>query len=90
MDTTVVQSLDSNPFYPKEDDDQVLSPDVPYLNTTNALMCLAQCTRLNITFSINLLARFSSKLTKQHYNCVKHIFYYLHGTIDLHLFCYNN
>lgn len=57
MDTTVVQSLDSNPFYPKEDDDQVLSPDVPYLNTTSALMCLAQCTRLNITFFNKLVSK---------------------------------
>ena len=49
-------------------------------------MYLAQCTRSDITFAINLLARFSSKPTRRAWNENKHIFHYLQGTIDLRLF----
>ena len=52
-------------------------------------MYLAQCTRLNIAFSVNLLARIRSEPTKRHWNGVKHVFRYLRGTINLGLFYYN-
>ena len=49
-------------------------------------MYLAQCTRLDIAFAVNLLARFSSEPTRRHWNGIKHIFRYLRGTIDLRLY----
>ena len=49
-------------------------------------MYLAQCTRPNIAFAVTLLARFSSKLTRRHWNGIKYIFRYLQGTIDLGLY----
>ena len=49
-------------------------------------MYLAQCTRLDIAFAVNLLARFSFKPTRRHWNGIKHIFRYLRGTIDLGLY----
>ena len=52
-------------------------------------MYLAHCTRPDIAFAINLLARFSSEPTRRHWNEIKHIFRYLQGTIDLGLF-YSN
>ena len=84
----VVRSLDPKKdlFCPKEDDEQILSPEVPYLNAIGALMYLAQCTKPNIAFSVNLLAQFNSEPTRRHLNGVKHIFRYLLGTIDLGLF----
>ena len=49
-------------------------------------MYLAQCTRPNIAFAVNLLACYSSEPTRRHWNGIKHIFRYLKGTIDLGLF----
>ena len=59
---------------------------VPYLNAIGALMYLAQCTRPDIAFTVNLLARFSSESTRRYWNGIRHIFRYLQGTIDLGLF----
>ena len=53
-------------------------------------MYLANCTRPDISFAVNLLARFSSAPTKRHWNGLKHIFRYLRGSVDLGLFYSNN
>ena len=50
-----------------------LGPKTLYMATMGALMYLANCTRPNIAFSVNLLAIFSAKPTKWHWNGVKHI-----------------
>ena len=62
------RSLDitKDPFCPQEDDKEVLGAEVPYLSAIGALLYLAQCIRLNIAFSVNLLARFSSAPTQRH------------------------
>jgi len=88
----VVRSLDpqKDPFRPKESGEDILGPEVPYLNAIGALMYLAQCTRPDIAFAVNLLARFSSEPTRRHWNGIKHIFRYLRGTIDLGLFYSKN
>ena len=64
----VVRSLDpkNDPFRLKEDDEQIFGHEVPYLNAIGALMYLAQRTRSDIAFSVNLLAQFSSELTRRH------------------------
>ena len=51
--------VDKDPFRPAEDNEEILGPEVAYLSAIGALMYLAKCTRPDITFSINLLARFS-------------------------------
>ena len=57
----IVKSLDAekNPFRPKEENEALLSPEIPYLSAIGALLYLAQCTRPDIAFSVNLLSRFS-------------------------------
>ena len=87
----IVRSLDAKkyPFHPKEENEALLSPEVSYLSAIGALLYLAQCTRPDITFSVNLLARFSSAPTRRHWNGVKHILRYLRGNTDLGLFCSN-
>ncbi|KAL0326547.1 UNVERIFIED_CONTAM: hypothetical protein Sangu_1732700, partial [Sesamum angustifolium] len=40
--------------------DEILDPEVPYLSAIGALMYLANNTRPDIAFSVNLLARYSS------------------------------
>lgn len=87
----VVRSLgvDTDPFGPKKDDEDVLGPKVPYLSAIGALMYLASHTRPDICFAVNLLARFSSCPTQRHWNGIKHILRYLQGTKDLGLFYTN-
>jgi hypothetical protein len=75
-----------NPFRPREDDEKILDPEVPYLSAIDALMYLANCTWPDIAFSVNLLARYSSAPTRRHWNGVKHVLHYLRGTTDMRLF----
>ena len=84
----VVRSLNpqKNQFRPRESDEEIFGPEVPYLNAIGALMYLAQCTRPDIAFTVNLLARFCFEPTRRHWNGIKHIFRYLLGTIDLGLY----
>ena len=62
----VVRSLEVNkyPFRPKERDEELLRPEVPYLSAIGELMYLANCTMPNISFAVNMLARFSSSPIK--------------------------
>ncbi|KAL3514200.1 hypothetical protein ACH5RR_026917 [Cinchona calisaya] len=64
----VVRSLDvrKDPFGPRENDEQLLGPKVPYLSAIGVLIYLANNTRHDITFVVNLLARFSSFPTRRH------------------------
>ena len=81
----VVRSLEvtKDPFRPKEENDELLGLKVPYLSAIGALMYLANYTRPDIAFSINLLARYNSTPTKRHWNGIKHILRYLCGTSDM-------
>ena len=61
----VVRSLDveKGPSRPREEGEQVLGPYVPYLSAIGALMYLANSTRTDIIFAVNLLARHSAQPT---------------------------
>ncbi|WJZ98368.1 hypothetical protein VitviT2T_016896 [Vitis vinifera] len=84
----VVRSLDvkNDPFRPCEKDEELLGPEVPYLSAIGAFIYLANCTRPNIAFSVNLLARYSSAPTRRHWNGIKYILRYLCRTTDMGLF----
>ena len=71
----VVRSLDvdQDPFRPQEKDEELIGPEVPYLSVIGALMYLANYTRPDITFAVNLLARDNSSPTRRHLNGVKQI-----------------
>ena len=88
----VVRSLglDTDPFRPKMDDEDVLVPDMSYLSAIGALMYLASHTRHDISFAVNLLSRFSSCPTQRHWNGIKHVLRYLQGTKDLGLYYTNH
>ena len=66
--------------------EELLGPEVPYLSAISALMYLADCIHPNIAFSINLLASYSFAPTRRHWNGIKHILRYLHGTTNMSLF----
>jgi hypothetical protein len=58
----VVRSLDvkKNSFRPREDNKELLGPEVPYFSAIDVLMYLVNNTLLDIAFYMNLLARYSS------------------------------
>ncbi|KAM1926067.1 hypothetical protein ACFX13_033280 [Malus domestica] len=64
----VVRSLDAkrDPFRPKEDDEEFLEPEVPYLSAIGTLLYFAQCTRPDISFVVNLLERYNNAPTRRH------------------------
>ncbi len=64
----VVRSFDVNKdqFCPCKNGEEFLGPEVPYLSAIGALMYLANNTRPDIAFAVNLLARFSSSPTHRH------------------------
>ena len=78
--------VDKDPFRPAEDNEEILGPEVAYLSAIGALMYLANCTRPDIAFSVNLLARFTSSPTRRHWSGIKQIFRYLRETTNLGLF----
>jgi hypothetical protein len=59
---------------------------VPYLSVIDALMYLTNCRRLDIAFSINLLAKYNFAPTRRHWNGVKHVLRYLYRTTYMRLF----
>ena len=88
----VVRSLqlEKDPYRPKEENEEALGPNAPYLAAIGALMYLANNTRPDIAFAVNLLARYSSVPTERHWAGIKHIFRYLKGTEDYGLFYQDN
>ena len=87
----VVRSLDveNDPFRPCKKGEELLGPEVPYLSVICALMYLTNCTRSDIFFYVNLLARYSFAPTRRHRNDIQHILRYLSGTTYMGLF-YSN
>jgi Reverse transcriptase (RNA-dependent DNA polymerase) len=64
----VVRSLyvETDPYWPRENNEKILGPEVPYSNVIGALIYLANNTRPDIAFSINLLVRYSSDATRRY------------------------
>ncbi|XP_068309708.1 uncharacterized mitochondrial protein AtMg00240-like [Pyrus communis] len=84
----IVRTLDAqrDPFRPKEDEEEILEPEFHYLSAFGTLLYLAQCTRPNISFAVNLLGRYNNAPKCRQWNGVIGIFRYLKGTTDLGLF----
>jgi hypothetical protein len=84
----IVRSLEikTDPFRPLDEGEETLGHQVPYLSAIGALMYLANSTRPDIAFAVNLLARHSAAPTKRHWTGVKQILRYVNGTRDLGLF----
>jgi hypothetical protein len=78
--------MNKDQFRPKNEDEELLEPEVPYLSAIGALMYVANCTRPDIAFAINMLDRYSAATTKRHWTEVKNIFRYLQGRTHLGLF----
>jgi hypothetical protein len=74
------------PFCHQEGDEEILGPEVPYISAIGTLKYLTNCTRPDVVFSVNLLARYSSAPTRRYWKGVKHVLRYLCRTIDMRLF----
>jgi hypothetical protein len=88
----IVRALekDKDPFKPKQEGEEVLRAEYPYLGVIGALMCLVNNTRPKFAFVVNCLTKHSAVLTMHHWNDIKNILQYLNGTIDLGLFFRRN
>ena len=88
----IVKSLDvdKDPFRLQEKDEELLGPEVLYLMAVGTLVYLANYTRPNISFVVNLLARYNSSPTKRHWCRIKHILCYLKGNMNMSLFYPND
>jgi hypothetical protein len=64
----VVRALEkeTDPFQPRQEGKEVLSPEYTYLSIIGALMYLVNNTRADIAFVVNLLIRFSATPIMQH------------------------
>ena len=88
----VVRSIDlkKDVFRPRDEGEEILGSKFSYLNLIGALMYLANSTRPDIAFAVNLLARHNAAPTKHHWVGGKQIQRYLNGTKDLGLFYQKN
>jgi hypothetical protein len=75
----VIRALekDIDPFQPRQEGEEVLGSEYPYLSVIRALMYLTNNTRPDIAFAVNLLARYSAAPTMRHWNGVKDVLRYL-------------
>jgi hypothetical protein len=75
----VIRALekDSDPFQPRQEGEELLGSEYSYLSAIGALMYLANNTRSDIAFAVNLLTRFSVAPTIRHWNRVKDVLRYL-------------
>ncbi len=69
-------------YQPATDDDAFEDPSL-YRSAVRSLMYAAIATHPNITYAVNSLSQFNVKPSRTHWNAVKHILRYLHGTKSL-------
>jgi hypothetical protein len=71
----VVHALekDIDPFRPKEEGEEVLGQEYPYLSAIGVLMYLTNNTRPDIAFAVNCLVRHNATPTMRHWNDIKNI-----------------
>ena len=61
------------PFHLTEDNEKLLGLEIPYYNIIGAPLNLANYTRSNIVFFVNLLVRYSSAPIQRYWNKVNHV-----------------
>jgi hypothetical protein len=71
----VIRALekDIDPFRPRQEGEEVLGFEYPYLSVIGALMYLTNNTRPDITFAVNLFVRYSVAPIMRHWNGVKDV-----------------
>jgi len=59
-------NIENDPFRLCEDNEDIICPEVPYMSAIGGPMYLANCTRPDIVFATNLLAKYNSSPTRRH------------------------
>jgi hypothetical protein len=77
-------------YGPPKEGEQLLGNSATYFSAIGALMWLANRTRPDIAFAVNVLARYTSRPTERHWSGVKRIFRYLKRTSDYGLLYQRN
>lgn len=67
-----------------------IEPDQPYKELIGSLQYLSICTRFDITFSVNKLARYNQAPSQAHWTAAKRILRYLKGTLTKKLVFQDN
>jgi hypothetical protein len=70
---------------PQSPEEKKVMDKIPYLSDVGTLQYLATSTCPDIFFTVGVLAWFNSNPGIQHWNAVKHLFWYLKGTMDYKL-----
>jgi hypothetical protein len=75
----VVRDLenDTDLFRSRQEGEEALSSEYPYLSAIRVLMYLTNNTKSDIAFVVNLLVRYSAAPTMRHWNGVKDVLRYL-------------
>ena len=63
--------MNKDQFRPSDENEELLGPKVPFLSTIGALMYIANCTRPDIAFAVNFLARHSATPTRRYWAGVR-------------------
>jgi hypothetical protein len=64
---------DIDPFRPKQEGEEVLGAEYPYLSVIGVLIYLANNTRHDIAFAVNYLVRHSATHTMRYWNAIKNL-----------------
>ena len=70
----------SSEDYPTTPDEENEMKKIPFHEALGSLMWLQVATRPDLTFSVNMLARFAHNLGIAHQNALKHVLTYIKGT----------
>lgn len=70
---------------PSTDDQKKQMEGIPYANAVGALMYAMVCTRPDISHAVSMVSRYMHNPGKGHWQAVKWILRYIHGTVDVGL-----
>ena len=70
---------------PRTDDERKHMENIPYANVVGALMYAMVCTRPDISHAVSMVSRYMHDPGKVHWQAVKWILRYIHGTVDVGL-----
>jgi hypothetical protein len=71
----IIRSLEkkTDPFQARQEGEEVLGSEYPYLGAIGALVYLVNNARPDIVFAVNLLTRYSAAHTMRYWNGVKDV-----------------
>ena len=78
--TTPMVDRPSEAATPPSQEEEAILRKIPFREVLGALLYLSTCTRPDITFAVNQIARFTSRPRLEHWTALKRVLRYLQGT----------